>query len=98
MIFIEIRIDKLAILKSKNIDKESRDRLIRHTLQEMRLTRLGGLEKGPETTEEFIAQQRPAQALNKELVKQPGFPTEAKLPVTSAEIGVAPQRPVIKSR
>ena len=85
-----------AFLKSKNIDKESKDRLIKHTLQEMRLSRLGGLEKSPSPTEEFTAQERPAQALNQPLVKQPGFPKESVLPPTAAETGTAPNRPVIK--
>ena len=88
-----------ALLKSGNIDKDTKDRLLKHTLQEIRLSRLGGLGKQTPAfgTEEFTAQERTPQ-LSQPLVKQPGFPTEAKLPVTSAEMSVAPQRPVIRPK
>lgn len=88
-----------AFAKSKNIDKKTKDRLIKHTLQEIRLSRMGGLEKTPSPEEEFIGQQRAAQGLSQPLVKQPGFPKAAVLPPTASELGAtAPNRPSMSPR
>lgn len=86
-----------ALSKSKNIDREVKNRLIKHTLQEMRLAQVSGVGK-PQGggIEQFPGAERAAQGLNQPLVKQPGFPKESVLPPTAAETGIAPQRPVIR--
>jgi len=86
-----------ALIKSKNITADVRKRLMAHTLQEIRLSQLQGVEgRAPaQPAEQFTAAERLPQAAQR-LVRQPGFPREAVLPPTAAETGVAPQRPVIR--
>jgi len=85
-----------ALIKSGNVTGDIKKRLVKHTLQEMRLASLGGAGKqSTSPTEDFTAQQRTPQ-LSQNLSNQPGLPNETKLPVQSAELGVAPQRPVIR--
>lgn len=88
-----------ALLKSKNIDKEAKDRLRKHTLQEIRLSRIGGAGRRAEGQQEsFLAQERTPQ-LAKKLTTQPGLPKETVLPPTASELGaVAPNRPSMRPR
>jgi len=87
-----------ALAKSRNIDKKTKERLMQHILQEIRLSKVSGItQKQAGPVQEFPAQERIPQ-LTQPLVKQPGFTREAVLPATAAETGVAPSRPIIKPR
>lgn len=88
-----------ALAKSKNIDRATKDRLMKHTLQEIRLSSVSGVGGGEAgVQEQFPAQERTPQ-LSQPLASQPGLPKTTSFPPTAQELGAsAPNRPAMRPR
>jgi len=99
-----------ALIKSKQLNKETRQRLVRHTMEEMRMAK-AGLPSLTGATAGAPAQAYPAlertPELTKPLMKMPGLTKAAVSPATAAEIsaktlptvtGSAVGRPTVRPR
>lgn len=86
-----------ALIKSDKIRGGIKRKLIKHTLDEMRISSAGVGMQSPETQIPFTAFERNPQ-LAQDLTKQPGLPAATVRPETAAETGVAPARPVMRPR
>ena len=96
-----------ALIKSGQIDDETRTRLQQHVMEEMRIAKTGGaMAEGEEMSAEMPAVERNPE-LAKPLMKMPGLTKETVSPGTAAELisktssavtGPAPNKPVVKPR
>ena len=98
-----------TLIDSPNIDRETKQLVMKHVLEEMRISKIGGAGgempggavpgmRMPSMKEEFPAVERTPE-LAKPLSKSSGLPSSVVRPPTAIEVGFpAPNRPVIKPR
>jgi len=89
-----------ALIKSPNVDREIKKRVMAHVMDEMRVSKVGAIppQGGSMGGEEFPAAETTPE-LAKPLTRSPGLPRETTHPFTASEVGAgAPGRSVVKPR